>query len=281
MFKNRFMTAALIVITLAGAIVLTYPLLANAWNQNHATQVIAAYADEMNDVAEESYAALWAEAKRFNEKISANPGRVLTDELQAEYETVLNISGTGILGYIEIPKISVSLPIYRGTSESVLQIAAGHISWTNLPIGGEGTHCAISGHRGLASAKLFSDLPQLSIGDVFYVRVLNELMTYEVDQIVTVLPWELDELDAVRGKDYFTLITCTPYGINTHRLLVRGRRVGNAEEIRSVLVPADALRIEPLVVAPILAIPIILLLLIFALFVPERASDTIQEGKLQ
>lgn len=151
----------------------------------------------------------------------------MTEEERAEYESLLNVSGNGIIGYIEIPMIQCSLPIYHGTEESVLQIAVGHIEGSSLPTGGAGTHCVLSGHRGLPSAKLFTDLDQLAEGDTFILRILDETLTYEVDQIRTVEPYELDDLGIEEGKDYCTLVTCTPYGINTHRLLVRGRRVDN------------------------------------------------------
>ncbi|MGN1003486.1 MAG: class C sortase, partial [Oscillospiraceae bacterium] len=167
---------------------------------------------------------------------------------------------------IEIPEIKCSLPIYHGTDESVLQIAVGHIDWTSLPAGGESTHCVLSGHRGLPSAKLFTNLDQLVEGDIFMLRILDETLTYEVDQILIVEPNDVDALQIVEGEDLCTLVTCTPYGINTHRLLVRGHRIENQEEAKTVRVTADALQIEPLIVAPIVAIPMLLVLLIWLLF---------------
>ena len=173
------------------------------------------------------------------------------------------------MGYIEIPSINCSLPIYHGTDEAVLQIAVGHLEWSSLPVGGENTHCVLSGHRGLPSARLFSNLDKVVEGDVFMLRVLDEVLTYEVDQILIVEPQELDALQIVEGKDYCTLVTCTPYGVNTHRLLVRGHRIENLKDAKNVRITADAVQIEPLLVAPIVAIPMLLLLLIL-LLLPVR-----------
>ena len=268
MVTKRISNLVLILISLLGLALLLYPTVANQWNQRHNSRAIASYTELVKTVDDSKYVEMWKAARLYNQHITDFTGHELTEELRQEYESVLDPTGLGILGYVEIPSLKIDLPIYHGTSDSVLQIASGHLDWTNLPIGGVGTHCAISGHRGLSSAKLFTDLPQLKKGDVFYIRVLDELLTYEVDHIATVWPWELDALDRVEGKDYFTLITCTPYGINTHRLLVRGHRIANTEEARHILVIADALRIEPLLVAPILAGPIVLTLIILVFLAP-------------
>ena len=194
----------------------------------------------------------------------------MTDEERAEYESLLNVSGSGIIGYIEIPLIGCSLPIYHGTDEAVLQIAVGHIEGTSLPTGGPGTHSVLSGHRGLPSAKLFTDLDKLTVGDNFILRILDETLTYEVDQILIVLPYEMDALEIDPEMDYCTLVTCTPYGINSHRLLVRGHRVENQEEAKTVRVTADAMQIEPVIVAPLVAAPMLLILLIILLITTRR-----------
>ena len=173
------------------------------------------------------------------------------------------------MGYIEIPEISVSLPIYHGTSDSILQVAVGHLEWSSLPVGGEGSHCVLSGHRGLPSAKLFTDLDKIREGDIFLLRVLDEVLTYEVDKITIVEPSQVSDLQIVEGEDLCTLVTCTPYGVNTHRLLVRGHRIENIEEARTIRVTADALQIEPLLVAPFAALPLLLVLLII-LLLPKR-----------
>ena len=187
----------------------------------------------------------------------------LTEEEKQLYESILDVTGTGIMGYIDIPKLRISLPIYHGTDETVLQIAIGHLEGSSLPIGGEDTHCVISGHRGLPSAKLFTDLDLMETGDCFQLHVLDETLTYEVDQIRIVEPNDMANLMIEKGKDYCTLVTCTPYGINSHRLLVRGHRVeGEAEEIR---VSGDARVLDPLTVAPVVAVPVLILLSIWLL----------------
>lgn len=185
----------------------------------------------------------------------------------------MDVTGTGVMGYIEIPTIQCTLPIYHGTDDSVLQVAVGHLEWSSLPVGGESSHCVLSGHRGLPSAKLFSNLDKLNTGDIFELRVLNEVLTYEIDQILIVEPDESDNLRIIEGQDYCTLVTCTPYGVNSHRLLVRGHRVENTEEAKNVYVTADAAQIEPLIVAPIVAIPILLVLLLLLLLPrPKKKS---------
>ncbi len=175
-----------------------------------------------------------------------------------------------MMGYIEIPNINISLPIYHGTENAVLQIATGHLEWTSLPVGGTSSHCVISGHRGLPSAKLFTNLDQLKEGDTFVIRVLNEVLTYEVDQIRIVLPVELNDLQIERGKDYCTLVTCTPYGVNSHRLLVRGHRVENESE--TIRVTSEAIQIEPLIVAPIIALPILIVVFVVLIVSSKRRS---------
>jgi len=173
------------------------------------------------------------------------------------------------MGYIEIPEQKITLPVYHGTDEAVLQIAVGHLDWTSLPVGGESSHCVLSGHRGLPSARLFTDLDQVVEGDIFLLRILDEVLTYEVDQIRIVLPHEVDDLLIQEGEDLCTLVTCTPYGINSHRMLVRGHRIENLEEARTVRVTADAIQIDPAIVAPFLAAPLLLLMLI-AVMLPKR-----------
>lgn len=217
-------------------------------------------------LAEDEYEELWARAQDYNAELLKKQNRwAFSEEDTEEYEQVLNVGGTGIIGYVEIPSIKVSLPIYHGTDEAVLQIAVGHIQGSSLPVDGENTHCVVSGHRGLPSAKLFTDLDEMKEGDLFMIRVLDEILTYEVDQIHIVLPEDLTALEIEEGKDLCTLVTCTPYGINTHRLLVRGHRVENVENFGSIHVTADAIQIDPIIVAPALAVPMLLLLLIWLL----------------
>ena len=258
-----------IVIFAAGMGVMLYPTIANYVNSRSQTVAIDNY-EEAIRANEAYYQELLAQAQAYNERLYQNGGlRLLNEEEKAEYEAQLNLGGDGVMGYIEIPEIDCSLPIYHGTEESVLQVAVGHLEWSNLPVGGEGTHCVLSGHRGLPSAKLFTNLDKLAVGDTFLLRVLDEVLTYEVDQILIVEPEQVDALGIVPGEDYCTLVTCTPYGINTHRLLVRGHRVENTPEAARMHVTADATQFDPLLVAPVLAIPVLLLLLMI-LLVPKR-----------
>ena len=270
---NHLITILLVLIFLLGLSLLLYPAVSDYWNSKHQTRAIAVYSEEVSGLDKEQYQALWAGAAAYNASLRERDNAyLLTEEQKAAYEQLLNVSGLGIMGYIEIPSIDCSLPIYHGTEESVLQIAIGHLEWSSLPVGGESTHCVLSGHRGLPSAKLFTNLDKLQEGDVFMLRVLDEVLTYEVDQILIVEPQEIAALQITEGEDYCTLVTCTPYGINTHRLLVRGHRIENAPEARLVRVTADAVQIEPLLVAPIVALPMLLLLLIL-LLLPKRPKN--------
>ena len=268
--RKHLSTIVLLFILLIGLSLLLYPTVSDYWNSFHQTRAIATYAENVAKLDNDHYDRLWEDARAYNRTLGlrSNP-YYLSEEQKAEYERLLDVSGLGVMGYIEIPQIDVSLPIYHGTEESVLQIAVGHLEWTSLPVGGESTHCVLSGHRGLPSAKLFTNLDKLREGDTFLLRVLDEVLTYEVDQILIVEPQEVAALQIEEGKDYCTLVTCTPYGINTHRLLVRGHRIDNMEEAKTIRVTADAVQIEPLLVAPIVAIPMLLILLVL-LLLPRR-----------
>lgn len=270
--KSSFVTAILIAALLAGALLLLYPTVSDYWNSFHQSRAIASYAEQVADLDDNTYDQIWADARAYNETLDNSTSRfVMTEEQKKIYEALLNIADNGVMGYIEIPKIKCNLPIYHGTDEAVLQIVIGHVQGSSLPAGGESTHCVLSGHRGLPSAKLFSDLDQLTEGDVFLLRVLDETLTYEVDQIRTVLPDELDDLAIEEGKEYCTLVTCTPYGINSHRLLVRGHRVENQASASTIRVTADAMQIEPLLIAPLVAVPMLLVLLVMVL-IPHRTK---------
>lgn len=222
---------------------------------------------------EEQFKEVWNNAIIYNADLAKQENVfALSEEMVSRYQENLNITGTGIMGYIEIPKLDVSLPVYHGTSDSVLQRAIGHIDWTSLPVGGESTHCVVSGHRGLPSAKLFTDLDKLREGDTYKLMILDTTLTYEVDQIRTVLPDEVDELQIVYGKDYCTLVTCTPYGINTHRLLVRGHRIESV--IGEAHVVSEAVIIDELIVASIVAFPILFILFMAVMFKkPEKKPE--------
>lgn len=221
---------------------------------------------------------VWEDARTYNKTLGDRMNRfVMAEEQKKAYAALLNIADNGVMGYIEIPKVRCNLPIYHGTDEAVLQVAIGHVPGSSLPVGGESTHCVLSGHRGLPSAKLFTNLDELETGDVFMLRVLDETLTYEVDQIRTVLPNELGDLAIVEGEDYCTLVTCTPYGINSHRLLVRGHRVENHAGASTIRVTADAMQIEPLQVAPLVAAPILVVMLVVVL-IPHRTKGKGDEG---
>lgn len=268
--KGNFTTLLLILVLLAGLSLLLYPSVSDYWNSFHETRAIATYVEEVANLSQDQYDEIWAAAESYNASLTDRVNAyLLSDAQKEEYQQLLNVSGLGIMGYIEIPSIDCSLPIYHGTEESVLQIAVGHLEWSSLPVGGESTHCVLSGHRGLPSAKLFTNLDKLQTGDIFMLRVLDNVLTYEVDQILIVEPQETGALRNEEGKDYCTLVTCTPYGINTHRLLVRGHRIDNLEEVKTVRVTADAVQIEPMLVAPMVAIPILLVLLLL-LLLPRR-----------
>lgn len=264
--KKHISTIILIVILFVGLSLLLYPTVSDYWNSLHQSRAIASYVEDVANMDNETYEKVLADAAAYNEALWKRANRYFpTEEEQADYMSQLNVSGSGVMGYIDIPLISCTLPIYHGVDEAVLQVAIGHIESSSLPVGGEGTHCVLSGHRGLPSAKLFTNLDQLKEGDIFMMRVLDEVLTYEVDQIRIVLPEEVNDLDLVAGKDYCTLVTCTPYAVNTHRLLVRGHRIANTAEAAAVRVTPDAIQLDPKLTAPALAIPMLTVLLIWLL----------------
>ena len=261
--KNKLSTILLFMAFLAGLSLLLYPTVSDYWNSLHASEAVADYSEEVSQLTQTKYDEMWAAATAYNQSLqNRNADFYLTDAQKEQYASLLDVNGTGIMGYIEIPNINISLPIYHGTEDSVLQIAVGHLEWSSLPVGGAGTHCVLSGHRGLPSAKLFTNLDQLVEGDTFVLRVLDEVLTYQVDQILIVEPNETDALKAEEGQDLCTLVTCTPYGVNSHRLLVRGHRIENQAQAETIRVTSDAIQIEPLIVAPAVALPVLLVLLI-------------------
>ena len=269
--KKHLSTIFLFLIFFIGLSLLLYPTFADWWNSFHQSRAVASYVEQVANMDDDQYQEIWNAAWNYNRSLIDRPNDyLLSDEQRQHYNSLLNVGGNGIMGYIEIPKIDIVYPIYHGTDEAVLQIAIGHLDWTSMPVGGEGSHCVVSGHRGLPSARLFTDLDQMEIGDTFLLRVLDEVLTYEVDQIKIVEPQETDDLLIVEGEDLCTLITCTPYGINSHRMLVRGHRI-ETEEVRAVRrVTADAVQIEPVIVAPFVAAPMLLILLITLLMPKPR-----------
>lgn len=262
--KNRS-TIVLVLIFIVGLSLLLYPSLSDYWNSFHQSRAIATYAEAVADLDDADYEKMWQEAEEYNEQLKNKTNRwTMTEEEEEEYNRILDVGGTGIMGYIEIPEIKVSLPIYHGTDEGVLQIAVGHIPGSSLPIGGMGTHSVVSGHRGLPSAKLFTNLDELKEGDIFMIRVLDETLTYEVDQIRIVEPDDLTSLEIDPEQDLCTLVTCTPYGVNTHRLLVRGHRIENLND-DSIRVTADAMQVDEMLVATAVAVPVLVILFVWVM----------------
>ena len=272
MKKSRASTIILIIVFLVGLSLLLYPSLSDYWNSFRQSRAIASYVESVSHLDNQEYQALLEEARAYNASLVGDKTRFSpTEEELAEYLTLLGSTGAAV-GYVEIPAIKLTLPIYLGTSETVLQVGVGTMEGSSLPIGGESTHAVLTGHRGLPSATLFTDLDRLVQGDMFHIHILNETCTYEVDQILIVEPAEMDALEIVEGEDYCTLVTCTPYGVNSHRMLVRGHRIETPEDAVFVQVSPDALQMDPLFVAPFVAVPILLVLLLFLLFGGQKRS---------
>ncbi len=272
MKKDTLSTALLLLVFFVGLSLLAYPTISDWWNTTYRTRVVSDYTQTVTNIDNEEYKRMLDAAVEYNKEVSRkkNPYYMSAKNLE-DYKKLLNPSGTGVMGYIEIPVIDLKLPIYHTVSDAVLEIAIGHMEWTSLPIGGESTHSVLSGHRGLPSAKLFTELDVLKEGDQFMMQILDETFTYEVDQILIVEPDDVKPLAIEEGKDLCTLVTCTPYGINSHRLLVRGHRVDTIEKV-TLRVTADAVQIDPLAVAPVVAVPVLLILLIILLISTSRPA---------
>ena len=271
--KKRFGTILLVLILLAGIAIMLYPTVSDYVNLLHQSKAVSTYAESVEKMDSEQYAEILEAARQYNAELAQKPQSTrLTDEEAERYEQLLNVNGNGVMGYIEIPSIHVSLPIYHGTSDVVLQSAVGHMEWSSLPVGGESAHCVLAGHRGLPSAKLFTHLDKVAEGDIFTLHVLNEVLTYEVDQILIVEPKDIEALQIVPGEDYCTLVTCTPYGVNSHRLLVRGHRIANAEEVpEGTIAAAETPQTKSVVPVPLLvAIPVLVILAIILLFAKKK-----------
>jgi len=273
MKKGSLSTFFLIVVLLIGLSLLLYPSFSDYWNSKQQSYAVATYVEKVSNMSEDQYKELWDAAIEYNKSLLKRENEyVLNEEQKALYNKLLSIDGDPIMGYVDIPSIGVYLPLYHGTDESALQVAIGHLEWTSLPTGGAGTHCSVSGHRGLPSAKLFTDLDQLTAGDYFMINVLDKVFTYEVDQIHIVEPHDVSHLLIEEGKDLCTLVTCTPYGVNSHRLLVRGHRVDNLKQAQTVRVTADAFIIERLVVAPFVLMPILVIMITFMLTTGKKEN---------
>ena len=267
---KKWKTVALVVIFLTGLSLLLYPAVSNYVNSLRQSRLVAEYMQSVSALEDEQKNSFFAEADEYNRDLAKLPMHfTLSADETERYENTLDVSGTGVMGYLEIPKIEVSLPIYHGTEDAVLEFAVGHLAGTSLPVGGESTHSVLTGHTGLPSARLLTDLEIMEPGDIFYVQIMDETLTYEVDQIRKVLPEVVKDLAITEGEDYCTILTCTPYGVNSHRLLVRGHRI---ETARNAIMrfSADALQIDPLIVMPFLAAPILLILFLVLMLRPKR-----------
>ena len=260
--KKHLSTIFITVILISGISLLLYPTVSDYINTLNQAKDITEYADAVSKTDDKKYEQMLNEAVEYNIELAGKPSHWRLTEKEAEiYDSILDVSGTGIMAYVEIPKINCSLPVYHGTDVNVLQIAVGHLEGSSFPVGGKSTHCVLSAHRGLPSAKLFTNLDKMVVGDVFYIRTLNETLCYEVSEINIVLPEETQKLQISAGEDLCTLMTCTPYGVNTHRLLVRGKRITESQEY-DVRITADAMQIDPYMVAPVIAVPLIIILFI-------------------
>lgn len=265
------------IIFLVGLCIFLYPSVSNYINSKNQSRVISNYQEALNNISEEDYTKLWNDAIAYNEALAEKPmSFTLGEDELAEYNSILDATGTGVIGYIEIENIGVNLPIYHGTEETVLQVGIGHLEGTSFPTGTTSTHAVLSGHRGLPSSKLFSDLDQMIVGDTFLLHILNQTFAYQIDKITIVLPDESQDLAIQPNEEYVTLVTCTPYGVNTHRLLVRAKRVDYNEETK-LIVPADATRYGNLIVAPFIGAPI--LLIIFIVFLARTSKKPANKNK--
>lgn len=262
---------------LVGISLLLYPAFSNYWNSKTQSRAIVDYEAVLEHLKPEDYSAMFQAAYDYNRALYETDYPLMDYEEIPGYYDTLKLPGSSIIGYVKIDKIGVELPIYHGTSDEVLNVGVGHLEGTSLPVGGENTHSVMSAHRGLPSAKLFTDLDRLEPGDTFQITVLDQVLTYQVDQVKVVTPTEVDDLLIAEGKDYCTLFTCTPYGINTHRLLVRGIRIETIVEKPIIYVANEAFRIEPLLVTPAVAAPMLLVLFIH-LMVKYREPPKKKEG---
>lgn len=271
--KKRRTTIIMVLFFFMGLLVLLYPSLSDFYNQKHQSKTIGNYEELLSSYQEEDYQKIFDEANDYNNKLKELKNPLTTSNIIGTYNETLDINDNGMMGYLSIDKIKVELPIYHGTGEDVLNKAVGHIEGTSLPVGGIGTHSVLSAHRGLPSSKLFTDLDKLEIGDTFTITILNKLITYEIDKITTVRPNQTKELTIDKNNDYVTLLTCTPYGINTHRLLVRGKRIANLED-KKLYITTESFKINSLIITPIVAIPIVFTILLIIIFKPIEKNNS-------
>lgn len=281
---SKFLNILIALIFIAGAGIFTYPTISNLWNEYRNAQLVSKYNESVGELTNEQYEKLWQEAQEYNDEHSVNTIVDAFDEedeytLSHPYDEVLDPNGDGLMGSIEIPKLNLTLAIYHGLGTDVLEKGIGHVEGTSLPIGGESTHAVLAGHRGLPSAKLFTDLDQMELGDIFLIHVLDRTLAYKVDQIKTVLPEESDELAIIEGEDHVTLVTCTPYGVNTHRLLVRGIRTEYTEdqEVEETAIEKIA-KLDPVKVMMV-GLVILIILIIIIYIIVRRKKTTKKNNK--
>lgn len=273
--SGKISTIILIIILLVGLSVMLYPIISNWWNTREQRRAIENYKAIIYEMDSDETERLLAEAHDYNEQLAGIYAPFINYEQISGYEDILNVSGTGIMGYITIPVIHAEFPIYHGTSEEVLNVAAGHLQGSSIPVGGKNTHAVISAHRGLPSAKLFTDLDKMVVGDTFTITILDEVLTYEVEEILIVKPEEVDKLAIIPNKDYVTLMTCTPYGVNTHRLLLRSHRIETVYDETEVKIKVnpDATQVDPMLVVPIIFTVFVIILIFFWIFGSKKRKD--------
>lgn len=276
--QSKKSTIILLMCFFVGLSVLLYPSVSNYWNSKTQTQAIVDYEGMLARIEAEDYTELFEAADEYNAQLAALENPFIDYRKLEGYHDILNVGGNGMMGYISVPKINQELPLYHGTSDSTLMTSVGHFEGTSLPVGGVNTHSVVSAHRGLPTAILFTYLDRMEIGDTFYFTILDRVITYEVDQIRIVEPDDLSLIKIEEGGDYCTLLTCTPYGINTQRLLVRGHRLDTSVK-RNIYIANEAYRIDTLVVMPIVALPILAAFMMYVMFAPVK-KETIGEDML-
>ena len=272
--KGKKITLILLITFFIGLLVLFYPTISEYYNSSRQSKAIVDYDSLLTE--EKNYTLDFEKANAYNQTLSKMKSPLTDYKKLSDYEKLINVDGMGMMGYISIPKIKVEIPIYHGTSDIVLNSKVGHLEGSSLPVGGTSTHSVLSAHRGLPTAKLFSDLNKLEVGDTFVITVLDRKLTYQVDKITIVKPNDITDLKIVEGEDYVTLLTCTPYGINSHRLLVRGTRIENVKDLKKVIT-AEAYQIDNLIVTFAIALPILLILIMIVMFKPIKKVPNKEE----
>ncbi|MBR6651502.1 MAG: class C sortase [Clostridia bacterium] len=270
--KNKWSTFILLLFFFIGLSVMLYPAISSYWNSKTQSEAIVDYEQILQNIPQEDYTSVFDAAHDYNKQLASLAFPLLEHTTLNGYNEILNLSGNGMMGYLTIDKIALELPVYHGTSNDVLSHAVGHLEGTSFPVGEPGTHAVVSAHRGLPSATLFTNLDHLELGDYFYFTILDRTITYQVDQIKTVDPSNSQDLIIDPEQEYCTLLTCTPYGINTHRLLVRGVKTDSTQQ-KTIYITSDAYQIDSLIVTPIVALPMLFTLMMIVLFKPVKKDD--------